>query len=523
MKKISLILLSLVSACVALVWLLLANRFEKLVMEELVVDLQKGRASRIVKTDLSSFKVQKYLFRFSLGDTILFEDLGVGKIHVEGIQASYNPFTNMITMKTTGEKSIISFGTVDTYIEKPSVVVQFDGAILSQRLSDFPDTQVAVKIEQPYSLRFVSDNSEIYKANGSSMTFIGKKAKNGAYKVTYQAGVKGVTWEWLNHALNSSTFGTDKIAGLIFDVIGEWNLDVSIVMDLPKSLLEMIKNLRSSRPNMRDISKIGRDEKWLLDMSYHTHAGPYASKFKWGIASDGEHNISLEFMGDSRANYTQGQKESIRDRLSNALLKEWSINENIPSVLRSSVTGEDLRQLMDVALDIRTFISETKGSCNRCDSVDGELHFSDLLRLNDHTIHTNIDYNKDGSRELVAAVKVSDPHAMIASVVSTLEANYPLIEKLYKLDQRQGKFAFLKRTVENVKADAYDALAALDKDGELKPGEDLVLNINPRFKDNVVDINGKTLLETMQDPRIRKFLDGFEKQTKEESVEPKVK
>ncbi|RZI46305.1 hypothetical protein EDM53_04040 [Rickettsiales endosymbiont of Peranema trichophorum] len=528
MKKIS-IAVSLVIVPIAVVWVLLANRFEKCLKEDIFGNPEQAIVRQIVKTDASSLQVDKYLFRFSMGETTFFEETGVGKVQVEGLQGSYNPLTQKVTLKTSGEKAKIQLGGLNAYVDKPSGIIEFDAAVLTQPVTPLPDLDVTFKMEGPYSIYFESDNSKIYKADSSSITISGKKTDTGGYKISYKGDTNGMDsvsyYSRILRRLGATGLSALEENGTQYvdSFFGQSNMNLSIVAEIPKVLVDMLAT--PEKLDVHVMKVIALQDKYLVDISYNmTSSGAFA-KYKVSFVNDGAHNISWELMNECSYNQERIANQTQREALLKGLLKvaSGSIKNQGMESTTDLITTKDLEPLLDFFGT--TYVLDVKGSYNTLLGYTVvPLHF----QIGEHSIDGQLDHSRY-TRKISGNFVVSDPNAMVMKTVAAIEVFYPLIEKLDKVREMQGRKKMmmdLERVVANIKENGYSAVSVLHKDGELKPGEPLKFDVAFGFKDYNFTINDKSFLTILMDSRIGKFLMGFEKpaeQPAQKPVEPQLK
>ena len=83
-------------------WFYLANNFEKMAKEELLPKIQNNDS--VITADLNSVIIEKFRFRLTLKDVTVFPESQYFVTTSDQMVASYNPFTDKITICFNGEK-----------------------------------------------------------------------------------------------------------------------------------------------------------------------------------------------------------------------------------------------------------------------------------------------------------------------------------------------------------------------------------------------------------------------------------
>jgi hypothetical protein len=505
MKKLSALILCLVVAILA-AWILLANQFESFVKEQLPENLQK--ISGVIKTDPSLIKVDKYSFSLTTGETTFLGAVPFYHSHVEGLKVNFNPITQNITMRVLGDRSIIKIFNTETYVENPSSTIEINRSILAEGLDNL---HIKFAMDKPYSLRLSNNSNEVYKADKSSVTITCKKREDGGYRLTYNDEANKIVYSGIYSALYNIIEKSDPIFKFSQDekkfnlemynkipnILGAFDTNLSLLVDLDQKLLSSAEGfIGKEQQDLPDLLlNLATQNKYLFDIHLNFHNAHMKDKIGLTLKNDGIH-ISSSFESDRNRNLSQEQRDSLVN-----VMAEIYYGLEKSKFGDSSVSPDDFKSVVSTLLNIKNNKLNLKADYDlKSKGAEGKL----FAQLNEFYLDIAMKSNEK-DKSLSSTIKLSDPNEMLGKITSIIEREYPLLDKLtakYSDDNTK-----IKETVNNIKTNGYPAISAFHKDPELKPGEELVANLNFDFRAFNFKINDKGILQIITDKRVEKFME----------------
>lgn len=507
MKK----LLVFVIVAVTAVWLFAAHKFEQYVQDTLPNDLE--RIAKIVKVDPALLKVNKYTFSLRTGEAKFFEGSTFYQINAEGLRVCYNPFTQNITLKVTGNKEFIKLGKAEFYIENPSDTITFKRSLLKEGLNNL---RITLSTDKESKLRSVTDDSELLEFKKARMLVTGKDSEiEGNYKLAVELEVDKERIyngsRLLNMVMGTSLPASKdelELINKIYDTVGDLNKKVSFSLDIKKSFLEKLtialaeENMTSSLAEEILASVNPYEDKYFVGAEYFTNDSASDSRIKLALGNDGT-KISVNYSFGSNINYTETQKNALASIFGGLFYEIIKNDPRYQNLNRENIGEKTFEGVAKRLLDInRGNLHFNLDYEKESKNFDGSL----VLALNAHEIQLE---GKGIEREntIDTEIKVTDPNAIIINGARFVEeALYPLLDKLVVSPDDKGLHEF-KHLVTNIKTNGFDALAALNKEPDLKPGENFAASVHANLQKFEFKINDKGFLEILTDKRIEKFLE----------------
>lgn len=497
-KKLSIILLSLLIAMGA-TWVILANKFEQYVKEELPVRLEK--ISWLVKVDLASAKINKYLFNLSTNEVVVWPQSNYQFI-AEGIDCSYNPLSENITIKLIGDKAIAKMDQTELYIEKPSDVISFYKPLLDGNLTRFSITLTAGKT----NLKSKVNSTNVVTFDKADITITGEDSLiDDNYKININSDYKNLHLyaKSIKLAFNMSYELSSGLYLNLLESTGDFDCNIYTSFDLKKDLLTSFVPISHWQKTWPDIlNKIDFfNDKYSLRVRTKLTNPSITNSTEVELGNDGK-KITENLSSDTHTNYTDAQKQELDALLTDIFYVVLTSEKEVGLLKKDNLTKQDFEGITDKLINIKKANIRAETEYEK-ESKNFSHDFA--FRINDHDLSLK---GKGNIKEWLfdGAFKISNPQLFINGLADLIERGlYPVVKKS-KDSEKNMEAEILKRFANNLKAHGFEALLALNNDKGLGEGEELIVNLKLNPAQLEFKLNDRNFLDIISDPRIKAFL-----------------
>lgn len=514
MKKLS-SFIALLLIIIAGVWFYLANEFEKIATEDLLPKIKKNKS--LITADLDSVIIEKFKFRLTLKDVTILPKSPHLTLATDTMVASYNPFTDKITICFNGDKLSNGIGKTAVYIPSPNQTITFNKALLKDDIDDIENIDITLTSKEP-SMYFTEDDKFIARAADSKLN-ISSQLDNGAYFINLKLNFNKME---INPESKYMAYMIEKLVPE--SLRKELNLsDDSYIENYYYKVAEKTGpldysteySLKINEDSLEDIISTLTDKKELSELyeKFDFKKENYSISIKESFGNSAmKDSGSMHFSGDGKKinstmdvsfvrNYSDTQKQEITS-ITRVLLTKLA--QQIPNNdLNFSTTEDDFTPLATSITDVKNFKMAL--------DVVYDIESSDFT----HSLNIGLD---DFNAELNGAVKekiydakttIDTPTLLINSLTNFYATSIKPILNTGSNEAFQTKIKSLDLIIENIKNNSFDALAALHNGEELKEND--ILKSNFMFNPHNFDfkINDKGFFDILTDEHVVKFLQGM--------------
>lgn len=510
-------------------WVYLANKFETIAKEEIIPKLQKNES--IVSVDQDSVVIDKYKFKLSLQNVTAFQNSKLFKMHADKIIACYNPFSDSIKARITGDKLTIGEDDLKIYFPSPNHVIDFNRSLL---INDIEQFKIIISSKDS-SVYFANDDKFISKSDDSIIT-ISNTLDNDMYKMHFgmkvdslqvnpesQYSLKVLSRIFPDYKLlNQTSFGyaesdlKQKLDNLYYGILNEigpinYQTDYSIqlgknhVLSLVSALngKKDVKDLLNEFSFTKDIYSVSTSE------SMKNSSINQISNIKF--SGDGQKISTRINLESSDSVFDEEQKLRIISKTNEFLLTLLKIlNKENSSKIDNKLTAEDFTKISETLTNIdKTEIKIGVEYDINTNNLEQEI----LLSLDDFNIKSE---GKVNDKVYNGTFEISNPKLLIDTIGNIYENSMrSILIKLADNPEDEKTVAGYDKIARNIQENGFGVLSALHKEDELKENDKLVseLIFDPssfKFK-----INNKGFFEILTDERVAKFLGNFPSDDKE--------
>ncbi len=518
MKKLSSIIAILLFV-IAGGWFYLANKFEKIVAEEILPKLQKEDS--LVSVDMDAIIIEKFKFKLMLQDVVIFPNSKLFKINANEIIACYNPITDHIKTHFSGDKLTVGEGSTEFYFPSPNHVIGFNRSLLKKDFENF-DINITSKDSSIY---FAKDDKFISKSDQSKLS-ISNSLSNDMYDMNFSFNIDSMQInpksqfftkiitslvpEFENNSINTNI---DSYYYKMLEETGSLDYQTNYSIQLGKDhVYNLIAVLKREKEFTEALENFSFTQDTYSINGNETLKNP-AIKDTGSITltGDGE-KITGKADIEMNRSYGEDQKENII-QISNSLLIEALklLNTKNSSRIDDKLQEEDFTKLSELLTEIdKVGIKLDVEYDIKSNNLEQEIK----LTLNDLKIESEGEV-KD--KIYNGKFKVSNPKILTDGIPQIYKSGVrEIFLKLSSNDQGNFDISSYDQIAENIINNGFNALAAFHKDDELKEDDELIseLSFNPNsfeFK-----INDKGFFEILTDERIVNFLKDMPDENTEE-------
>jgi len=512
MKKAGTILVILLIIITGM-WFYLANKFEKIVLNELLPIITDSN-DPIMKADLNSVVIKKFKFKLTLKSITIFPRINYLKVKSDEITIGYNPFTDNIYAHFNGKKLSVGTGKTKVYILNPNQTIEFNHSIFKNGLKDI-------------DLKITSKNLSIYLANNDELI---SKTANSKFKFSNSLKSDEFYYINLDVDLNDLKMNTESkyLINLLKKLVPK---STQRDLSLNKKDLQIInycyKIAKKSNPinyNTKYSIKLGKEhvnniiasikgEKKLLEAysEFNFTEDNYSLEvIEHTTNSVLNHSSSLSFTGDGKKiianvntilqrSYTNEQKRAITN-ITNILLKSSAINILNTLNIDLDVTNKDFKKLAEKLTNLEKVIIDFNINY---DITSSNLNHSLDIGINNFLIST---IGAVKNKIYVGQTNITTPSIMINNIFDTYESTLkPFLEKITNKTNKL-RLQPLNQLMNNIKDNGFNALAVFHKESELKENDPLITDITVNLKGFNLKINNIAFFKLLTDERLVKFL-----------------
>lgn len=503
-KLISIVLVFLL--ILAGTWIYFANKFEKMVSEELIPAIQAPES--MITADLDSIVINKFKFQVELKDVTLFPASNVFVMNTDSMLMSYKPFYDKIKLSFNGKKLSMGSGDTEVYIPSPDHTITFNRSIL-----DFDNVSIDTVSKNLFI--YSSKNDNLIASAVTSESSVSSKLKDGVYSIdltangnqlkinpdsNYSKNVLKVLMPKSNLVdINSSDYlhyyykliektGPSDFSGKYSMKLKEEylkNITSALQAEAPEKALELLIELTKENYALHakeTLTNSALDHSWSLDTSSDSN------------------KINTKFNVSCLNKYTETQRQDTISITQDLLL-------NRLSALNFKVEERDLTPLATEIADIKKLKLEFNFTH---DVKSNEASNALKIELNDFSANLN-GGTEDSMHNLHAVIKT--PTMLINGLTALDDSIKPILAKNTNKEFATNIESFVQ-IMENVKDNGFNALAAFHKNSNLEANEELQADIIINLQNFEFKINDKGILDILTDENIIKFLQGMPKDQK---------
>jgi len=527
MKK-KIIFLAIIAA-IGATWFVLANKFESMVTDNYLPRLKEYKEKGVIDFDADNVKIEKYKFKVVV-DNFSYDLNHEQNVRIDQVSACYNPFTDNVTIYTSGQKISMGGGETESYINNPKASIKINRSVLT---GDFDKVKLAFSMKK-YELLSAVDNSVLCSEDSSEMVVTGDFDKTtNQYLIEIKGDDKGVVLK----------------PGYFKDIHNRLKNDLNV---LPPEIKEKMTKLISSfsdyannnasvtgPQNYKTHISLHFDKKYVerlvKTIKHEIKSNELFEDFKvsedlFGIIVNfiggdnfGESKILLEIAGDAKdlkgkfdvfgkANYSPEQTAKLANFTSELLA---NIFNEFKSETNPALVAADFNLLESYIVDIKNMHLGFGGSYKLANSdFDTDLN----LAINNY----KIDLSAKGidGKSYTGTLKLSDPAVLLAAKTKfTKEVAIPLLEKTGLRNKQE--LVKLEKLNSNIEANGFEALKVLSADPDLKAGDSFQVVFSFEPESFAFKANDKPFLKILTDDRIVKFLKGMEEAEEAKEAEQK--
>ena len=527
MRKLGLVVIIL--SAIAIGWFYLANKFEKIVNDEILPRLKN---STLIEADLDSVVIEKFRFQLTLHKVNILPDSDSIASDIKAV-ISYNPIFDDVTVFLGGGSLIKIPGQDGIYTSSSNQKVTFNRAMIASNTNEF-DVKLTASDFIIYSTH---DNEVIVSADEFSSTFLNKLDSDDIYDLALKINADAML-------MNPES----RYFEYVFD-----DLDSKYNSNIPKTVPIIFSKLMSYLYASKD-KKDARSYKGKYSLKFKKQ---YIDKYLEFLKS-GDKEILNELSRESDPkvflqgseifkNKTTSDSGSIQIEIDN---KKVGFKSDI-AMLRNYTDvqkKEFINQAKEFFLDIAKIVDSDPESFgldkdfNMATTLD-RLDITPLLTIlaNNREISLSIDSNANNEKKDIRAdhsVKLVindfifklagnikgnsyegkatiETPAILVNGITNLYYNgiRPLLLQMHK-DKVLNSFEYYDKLASNVRGNGIDALAAFHKDDKLNSNNILLLDIIFNPKSFAFEINGKNIFVLLADSRVLKFLNHIRQKDK---------
>ncbi len=490
-------------------WIYLANKFEKMVNEELLPSMQTPES--MITTNLDSIVISKFKFQVELKDITLFPASKVFVMNTDSMLMSYKPFYDKIKLSFNGKKLSMGSGEAAVYIPYPDQTITFNRSLLEQNFDN-----ISIDILSKNLSVYLAKNDNLIASTTASISKISSQLKSGMYSVDLTTNndqlqinpdskySKNVLKELMPKSslidINSSDYLHYYYELMEKTGLSDFSGKYSI-----KLKEEYLKNIISALQNETPAKTL---ELFLESTKedYALHAKETltnsALDHSWSLDTSSDSNkINTEFNISFANNYTETQKQDVISVTQGLLLNKLS-------VLNFKVEAEDVTPMATEVSDIK----KLKLELNVMHDIESDKSSNSFkIELNDFSTTLEGDI-EDKMHNLHAVIKT--PTLLINGLTTLDNSIQPILAKNTNKEFATNIKSF-SQIMENVKSNGFNALAAFHKDSNLEVNDELKSNIIINLQNFEFKINDKGVLDILTNENIIKFLQGMPKDQKE--------
>lgn len=519
-KKLSAVLSILVVAALT-IWLYLANKFEKIAIEEMLPKLQEDDS--LIAFNGNSIIIDKYKFKLTLQDVEIFPKSELFRVHADEITACYNPFSDNIKAQITGDKMTIGTGDLEIYFPSPNHWIDFNRSLIKSNFENFK-----VKISSKDSSLYFSDDDKFISKSDSSRITISNSLSDGMYDMnlrlkinTLQINPESQLFEKILSQIpsdlskNRPPLQIDSYYYKMLDETGPINYETQYSVQLGKEHVHNIIALLKGKMEAKDVlEKIAfTKDIYSIDVREKIKNSALEDSGEITFSNDGEKiKAAIDFA--LNRSYNEEQKNNITEICKNLLLDGLKIlNEENPSKVDSKLSTDDFTEISKILTDINKIEAKIDIEYDvKSNNLEQEIKFI----LNDFKIKSEGEV-KD--KVYNGTIEVSEPKLITETIPNIYEfAIRPIFAKLADSNEEVMNIAVYDKISKNIQENGFNALSVFHKDDELEENSELISELTFDPTSFTLKINDKGFLEILTDEKITNFLENM---PNEEEVEDK--
>jgi len=526
MKKLVLIITALFLV-VAAGWFYAANKFEKIVQEEI---FPKVKEASWIDANLDSAVIEKFHFKVMLGKVNLFSKSDGVDIDSKAT-IKYNPFNDNITLLLEGKHLLKAPGEQGVYSLSPKQKITFDRAVLSGTTNEF-EFKITSHDFVLYSAR---DDQVIFSSDKAIIEFSNTLEKDEVYDLRFKMGASGMMInpdskytqyliedfgkEYADKAPKTLPLILSKLMDYLYgakDKKDARDYTANYSFKLEKGIVdEYIDSLR--KDGVGDLKVFDK-----LDPSngvgkfsfqgtelYENKAAKDSGSIRVGI--DG---TRVNIKGDIAMirNYNDSQKQEFIDQSKLFISDVAKILDNDPE-MNFTLDGKKISASkridnMDFAGLLSIFANNREISLSLDVSADSDpqgikFDHSVKLVLNDLIIKSNGDANDERYK---GNISVATPDILVNGITNLYDNGIkPLLVQASGSDTSE-MVKYSDKVIANIKDNGLDALSVLHKNDKFNPSDKLESDIVIYPKHFTFTVNDKNVLSIISDAKVLKFL-----------------
>lgn len=523
MKRLFLVLVFLASILLG-GWLLLANKFEQMVNDDILPKLTKH--PEIVYADPSAIQIDKYKFNVKLGSIELLPDNEEFSANIHNVDIYYNPLKNKISACFGNGNHSFTIKDKGFYTQNISGHFAFTRELLKGEKSDF---DIGFKFADS-ALHEAATDTKLADIGGGGINFTYNK-KDGFVNPELKIDFKDLDAseeaqkriDQLYAQINNGIY-QDELAKLFHQDISEIPKTISINNKTQYSLLlnaSITEKIADSfaaftiNPNLEFLAILLDSEKFAFKIVNKADDGIFVVANNLDLKKNGSY---FEF--DSHFNVNENLSDQQREEVAKALAKAYA--KYFLVKYKTDIISE---AYLNFARKVAAI-----------DNMNVNLHFGYDIEKTEltHKIQIgskfdNINYNLISSGDFtnnkyVGNIQINGLGKFIDGVAGTVSDKSDILaQKLKNTDNKDVNFSQIQKVAQHIKENGFDTIKVFHKAGaeNLTPEGNFEadLNIDTSFENFSVEINGTKAMEFLVDPVISKFLNDWPKTNKEQQTD----
>ncbi|NRB10940.1 MAG: hypothetical protein HRU35_04940 [Rickettsiaceae bacterium] len=501
MNKKNISIISIVILIIlAITWVYLANRFEKMVQEVVLPEIKEY--DDVIETNLEEVVIDKYMFKLTTGKINIITSAN-NIVKIDGINFCYNPIFGTVKGTNIANGAIvIDNKNVGVATESKKFTIKFSNELFKNDKEE-ANLFFIMKGMTVYRL----DSDEVLSSNDNadfSLIFSPSKKYTDNLNVLVKASALDTTIKSLN--VNSGDKKIDHFVMKIGEIIKlKGNVDSNIEYELDfkrkyiKEYIQVMFKL-ASQDNPQEIRNIVNDNK-LLDHEFFIEGKEnykFANKDGYDsyllIKNDGKRmNLDINFNINTTPNEDNNEKIT---KLFADLMYEGAIEDSLTYGTRADINPEDLLGLAKIFTDV----DKLKLAMNlNFDYKFTKIAHNISLDINDNAFEFN---GKKALNSYKGNLKISKPEGLISYISDNLAVRLKPIFTKSAPSVSNKEIEWYDAVVQNIKDNGFNAIKVFHNKDDLKEGEPLIADIKGNLKNYNITFNNKDFFQIMSDERL---------------------
>lgn len=522
MRKI-LLFFMLLSIAVAGAWIYFANKFEQIVVDDILPKLTQN--PEIVYVDPSAVRIQKYRFELSLGKLEILPDHEKISVTLNDTGVKYNPFKDEISLYSIGNKNSFVIEENEYYTNNLKIGFEFKRPLLQGVVSDF-------------GIKFEFADSELYEATNNTKV---ANVAGGEVRLTYRQNDGYITPQikldfkdlYISEQLSDSIANLQDYAvgNLLPQFIGSFNLNIDGRRNFHNGIDDYMKKLSGTDklqysftldanidnaiadqvaeaimyPDLPKIIQIVDSKKFDFYLNQQMSLGLFSNSTDFSI---GKKDDYLEVKINTSSN--QDLNDGLRAKLSIALAEVY--DNWLQDIYRlKGLSPEDYLNLSKAFASVKN--TDMNGYINygmKDSSIKHDINISVNTIQNNYKFKSKGDYSNNKYAANIQCDQLGTGMLVITDISSDLLGRFN--KKATNVSDETKKILLnIEKVMKFINQNGFEVIKVLHKGGE----DDLTLD--GTFESDIavdtsnmsVEINAVPINQVMLHPAIDNFMAGM--------------